>query len=122
MTYHTTIALTYRVLFTVSKKQDFLDILTNPRLVEVKRRLDELMQAYEHHLRIEDSFELKLDMDDPYYIFKIRITTEDKQVLRRTEDWFRHHFPAREYRTFCYAPPMYHSPERWRHYYCITEL
>ena len=106
---------------TMTEQQEFLDILTNPRLMEVKRKLDVLMQAYAHHLEIEDSFEIKL-VDHTEYIFAIQITTEDKQVLNRTEDWFRHHFPAREYDTLCYVSPNLHAPQRWRHYYCLIGL
>ena len=103
-----------------TKQQEFLDILTNPRRVEIKRKVDELMLAYADHLEIENSFQIKL-IEHPEYTYVIRITTENKQVLHRTEDWFRHYFPAHKYPTSIYAPPKNYDPERWTHYYCITD-
>lgn len=104
----------------MTTKQEFLDILTNPRQAEVKRRLGELMQAYTE-LQCHCSFQLELT-EETEDSFRICIITEDKRILYRTEHWFRHYFHGHGYPTSIYAPLKQYDPERWTHYYNIIKL
>jgi len=105
---------------TMTKQQDFLDILTNPQQAEIRHKLDGLIQVYTE-LQVENPFHLKM-VENPEYVFTIRITAEDIHILNKTEDWFRFTFPANKYPTLCYAPPEQYGPKRWTHYYRITKL
>lgn len=104
----------------LTKQKEFLDTLTNPRQVEIKRKISKLMQIYSD-LQLDQPFQLGMREDADLEQYTICITTKNQQLLITTEGLFRHYFPAGKYPVGLYAPPHAYDTDTWTHYYMITK-